>query len=92
MSTLNEKDYIKILKFYNIRIPKSKRTMKYKAEQILAEKLCRCIKKIGTEPSSIGVCTKAVINNKGLKRGNFTCRKKNNKGQNKNHRITLQKR
>jgi hypothetical protein len=86
---LTNQDYIKILKYYNIRVPKSKRTIKHKAEDVLANKLCRCIKKVGENTRSIGVCTRSVINNKGFKRGNFTCIKNN---KNNKNNITLKKR
>ena len=78
MSTnLTNKDYISILKYYNMTIPKSKRILKKQAETIMAEKLCRCIKKVDikNEPKSIGICTKTIFNNKGFTRGQFTCRK-----------------
>jgi hypothetical protein len=44
----------------------------------MASKLCRCIKKIGTENEarSIGICTKTIFNSKGFTRGNFQCKKK----------------
>lgn len=45
MSTLTNEDYKDILKYYNQSIPKSKRLLKMSAEKILADKLCRCIKK-----------------------------------------------
>ena len=53
------------MKYYNKPIPKSKRILKIEAEQILATKLCRCIKKIDTnfEAKSIGICTKTIFNN-----------------------------
>jgi len=64
-------------------IPKNKTTLKHRAEQILSDKLCRCIKKVGksvkSEPRAIGICTKSIFKQKGLKRGKFTCRRKNNK-------------
>lgn len=43
---LSQKDYKKILKFYKLPIHKNKYTRKKKAETILAEKLCKCIKKV----------------------------------------------
>ena len=43
---LTNKEYVSILKYYNINIPKSKRLLKKRAEKIMAEKLCKCIKKI----------------------------------------------
>ena len=77
-SELTNKDYISILKFYNLRIPKSKRLLSIQAEKIMAEKLCKCIKKIDpeNETKSIGICTKTIFNNKGYTRGNFQCKKK----------------
>lgn len=91
MSILTIEDYKDILNYYNQPIPKSKRLLKINAENILADKLCRCIKKIDPidESKSIGICTKTIINSKGFTRGNFKCknkkfitlskRKKNNK-------------
>lgn len=78
MSELTNNDYKKILEFYNKSIPKSKRLIKIHAEKLLATKLCRCIKKIDkkNEVRSIGICSKTIINNKGLTRGKFTCKKK----------------
>jgi hypothetical protein len=46
MNKITDNDYKKILEFYKIPIPKSKRLLKNKAEKILAIKLCRCIKKV----------------------------------------------
>lgn len=48
MGILNQSDYIKILNYYGIAFsPKdSSKTIKNKAETILAEKLCKCIKKV----------------------------------------------
>lgn len=78
MNKITDNDYKKILEFYKINIPKSKRLLKIQAEKILATKLCRCIKKIGleNEPRSIGICTKTVLNRKGLTRGKFKCKGK----------------
>jgi hypothetical protein len=78
MSELTNNDYKKILEYYNKPIPKSKRLLKNQAEKLLANKLCRCIKKVDkeNEARSIGICTKTIINNKGFTRGKFTCKKK----------------
>lgn len=78
MSQLTINDYKHILEFYNKTIPKSKRLLKSQAEKIIANKLCRCIKKIDVknEARSIGICTKTIINNKGYTRGKFSCKKK----------------
>ena len=78
MNKITDEDYKKILEFYKIPIPKSKRILQKKAEKILAIKLCRCIKKVDieNEARSIGICTKTVLNRKGLARKKFTCKKK----------------
>lgn len=78
MSELTMNDYKHILEFYKKPIPKSKRLLQMQAEKILAEKLCRCIKKVDkeNEARAIGICTKTIINNKGFTRGKFTCKNK----------------
>jgi hypothetical protein len=78
MTKINERDYVKILQFYNKPIPNSKRLIQKQAEKILAEKLCRCIKKLEpiNEARSIGICTKTIFNNKGYTRGKFSCKKR----------------
>jgi hypothetical protein len=75
---ITKNDYIKILDFYKIAIPDSQKLLKQKAESILANKLCRCIKKIDpiNETKSIGICTKTIFNRKGFTRGKFQCNKK----------------
>ena len=75
---LTKKDYISILKFYKQHIQKSLRLLQKQAEQIMAQKLCKCIKKIDpiNESKSIGICTKTIFNNKGYSRGQFQCKKK----------------
>jgi aspartate/glutamate racemase len=74
---LNDKDYVSILNYYNMNIPKSKKLIKQKAEKIMAEKLCKCIKKLDNkyEAKSIGICTKTIFNRKGYIRGQFQCKK-----------------
>ena len=74
---MNKSDYIKILNFYKMDIPSTYKEIKLNAEKILAEKLCRCIKKVDieNEARAIGICTKTIINRKGLKRGKFKCKK-----------------
>ena len=75
---LNKKDYTKILKYYNLPIPKSSSKMKKQAEEVLALKLCRCIKKVSpsNEAKAIGVCTRTIFERKKLTRGAFTCKRK----------------
>lgn len=78
MTEISDNDYKKILEFYDKPIPKSKKLLKIEAEQIMASKLCRCIKKIDTENEarSIGICTKTIFNRKGFTRGKFKCKGK----------------
>ena len=61
-----------------MRLPKKNKTLKKKAEKILAAKLCKCIKKVGlkNEKRSIAICTQSIFTRKGLRRGRFTCRKR----------------
>lgn len=75
---LSKKDYQHILQFYKMEIPRSERLLQLKAENILSEKLCRCIKKLDpiNESRSVGICTKTIINSKGFTRGKFSCKKK----------------
>jgi len=81
-SHLTNKDYINILKFYKLAVPRSKRLLKIAAEKVLNDKLCKCIKKVDlknekkNEKKSIAICTKSIFQNKGFKRGKFTCKKK----------------
>ena len=75
---INYKDYVSILKYYNLDIPKSRRLLKIQAEKIMAEKLCKCIKKLDpeNEAKSIGICTKTIFTRKGYARGEFKCKQK----------------
>jgi hypothetical protein len=79
---LTNNDYRKILNFYGIDVPKKTKTSKVKdmAENILAKKLCRCIKKVKTDDESesraIAICNKTIFKNRGLKHYYFTCKKK----------------
>jgi hypothetical protein len=81
------KDYKNILDFYNIPKPKSNKQIKEKAEDIMATKLCRCIKKIkegvnegdnegNNEGKAIAICSKSIFTKKGYKRGAFNCLRK----------------
>ena len=77
-NNITNADYVKILDYYKITIPNSNRLLQKTAENIMADKLCRCIKKLDpvNESRSIGICTKSIFNKKGLKRGKFTCKGK----------------
>jgi hypothetical protein len=74
---LTKKDYVSILQYYKLPIPKSSKLLKLQAEKIMAQKLCKCIKKIDpkNEAKSIGICTKTIFNRKGYTRGKFQCKK-----------------
>ena len=77
---LTKKDYNDILNFYNIPLKDSKKN-KVLAENILATKLCRCIKKVKknfkkSEKESIGICNKSIFKNRNIKLYKFTCNKK----------------
>jgi hypothetical protein len=75
---LDEQDYKVILKFYDINTHKlTKRELKQKATDILANKLCRCINNINTTVENpVGVCKHSVIRKKSLVSGNVKCGKK----------------
>ena len=78
-STMTTSDYKSILKHYKLPVPLSKKAIQRKAEKILTQKLCRCIKKVDrkNEARAIGICTKTIFNKRGFKRhGRFTCKKK----------------
>ncbi len=76
MSKLTINDCKKVLNFYNKSIPKKTQMIKKHTELLLADKLCRCIKKIEPVygPRAIGICTKTIFNNKGLTRSGFKCK------------------
>jgi hypothetical protein len=93
MGILKKNDYIKILNYYNIPITPtdSSKTVKHKAEEILAEKLCKCIKKVKNtddekdidietpseaESKAIGICGDSIFRRKGLKHSGFTCKRR----------------
>ena len=74
---MNNKDFVGILKYYKLPVPKSKKTIRNKATQMMASKLCGCIKKVGPdEGKSIGICTRTIFNGKGYTRGKFKCKKR----------------
>ena len=78
---LTNKDYLEILKFYNIDDKKLKKSeIKNKAEKILITKLCRCIKTINkfnkyNEKESIPICSNSVLKKKKITSFKFTCKK-----------------
>lgn len=76
-------DYKKIVKYYNLNKQKNK-TYKETAEDILANKLCKCIKKAkpsnssDNENTAISICRKSIYKNRGIDFYKFKC-KNNNK-------------
>jgi len=77
---LTKTDYVKVLEYYSLPIPKTMTKIKQSAEKVLSLKLCKCIKKVspsvsaGNEARAIGICTRNVFNKKGLNRGPFKCK------------------
>lgn len=63
MGILTKIDYEKILNYYNIPFSSSEssKQIKNKAEEILAEKLCKCIKKVKEDSDSNNVNTHAAV-------------------------------
>lgn len=79
MKTLKHSDYKKILKYYSIRHKRmTRKQMKNKAEDIIAKKLCSCIKKVDplNERKSIAICVNSILKKRNLKVHRFSCRKK----------------
>tara|TARA_X000000368_G_C22704270_1_gene568143 strand:- start:125 stop:457 length:333 start_codon:yes stop_codon:yes gene_type:complete len=85
MTILTHKDYKKILKYYKIKIPRSKKETRKKAVKIMGTKLCRCIKKVKKRGQKFtrkrknpetAICTSSIFTKRGLKHGRFTCKKK----------------
>jgi len=79
---LSKQDYIDILNFYSINFSKDLpiKLLKKMTEKIIAEKLCRCIKKVPNEglPESraISICNNSVVQKKNLAIYKFSCKKK----------------
>ena len=82
MFKLTKLDYIAILKYYGINLNENlpAKLLRKMVENILAKKLCSCIKKIPNldqpESRAIGICNWSVIQRKNLKIGRFTCKKR----------------
>jgi len=98
MDILTKDDYNSILKYYKIPISEnmSNKEIKTKAENILASKLCKCIKKVDkknkSEKRAIAICRDAVIQKKGFDIFRFSCKKKAKLIPKKNTKISLIKR
>ena len=93
MGLLTKNDYEKVLNYYNIpfSLNDSSKNIKNKAESILAEKLCKCIKKVKNNISSesdnttsesdnesraVAICNDNIFRRKGIRHAAFTCKNK----------------
>ena len=81
MDLINPNDYDLILKHYNMRIPNSPLLKKAAVEEVLATKMCKCIKAVQEgskldEPAAIAICNKSIFRNRGLKYNRIACKKK----------------
>jgi hypothetical protein len=98
MENLTKNDYHSILKYYKINVDEnmSNDDIKKRAENILASKLCKCIKKVDknrtNESRAIALCRNTVIQRKGFDIFKFTCKNKARLIPKKNTKITLIKR
>lgn len=89
---LERKDYENVLKFYNVPFVAAQpiQELKTAVEELMSDKLCRCIKKVTSQGHSdgenraIAVCKKSILHKKGLTDTGFYC--KNQK------RVSLKKR
>ncbi len=80
METIGYEDYKKILNYYDIKMPRTRNKTKILAEKILAEKMCRCIKKVKkqekiSEKRAIGICRNSIFHNRNLNIYQFECKK-----------------
>lgn len=94
MSILRKKDYLEILRFYNINSFGLKLgELRDISNKILANKLCRCIKKVNSanETKSISICKNSILTKKNLKVGHFKCNKGSQFIPNKTNKQTLSK-
>lgn len=83
---LSINDYVKILEYYKVDTKtygRNKQKLKQMAEDLLATKLCKCIKKVGKtsnkendETRAIAICKNSVLKKKNLKNFGFTCKKR----------------
>ena len=79
MTTLTREDHRAVLSYYGIDHTKmGPKRMRKEAEDVLAGKLCRCIKKVdpGDEKKSIAVCRASILARKGFDIYGFSCKEK----------------
>ena len=99
MYDLTLKDYKLILDFYEISYKNmSNSAIRKNAEEILATKLCRCIKKVQssrkdkTEGPAIAICNTSLFKKRKLKYNAFTCKNKPRLIPNKKTKKRISKR
>ena len=79
---LSKQDYLDILNYYNIKDVKASNKIQLRnmVERLIANKLCRCIKKVDktikNENSSIAICKNSILKQKSLKISGFSCKKR----------------
>jgi hypothetical protein len=80
--SLSKSEYISILQYYNIDSKKmSMNEVKKTAENILATKMCRCIKKFENnyknvkESGAFAICRNSIFTKKNIKFFRFSCKK-----------------
>jgi hypothetical protein len=83
MISLTNQDYQTILNFYKISFSSyNANQIKEMAEDILANKLCRCIKKVQKknnlkkETKAIAICKNSVLKKKNIYSSTFKCKPK----------------
>ena len=81
MSKLSRTDYITILNYYDLPIPDNNSILIKDAENILATKLCRCIKKVKAKQNNkknekrpIAICKNSIFGRRNLNISRFTCK------------------
>ena len=75
---MKESDYNMILNHYEVPIPKSRRIKRKMVEDLLSDKMCRCIKSVEKtsklkEPAAIAICNQSIFRNRGLKYNKLKC-------------------
>ena len=80
MTKLTISDYRKILKHYNMKIPRNSQLLREKATSLLANKLCRCIKSVGktmkNETQALKICRNSVLKRRRITVKRFQCQKR----------------
>jgi hypothetical protein len=92
---LSSSDYKKIVNYY--QIPKQNdKTYKTLAEDMLADKLCKCIKSVTNksglnEKSAIGICRDSIFKKRNIDFYTFGCKKQAKLHKKKNTRRRVKK-